>query len=184
MNMGASTIYTNHQVEISCINIKQKKVDAMGERPVAKYIQTSWTNWKKKKISPPQNTTLIFWSFHCGMAQTMWFSNRNFRFSLVNGKYPWTLTLYCFLCFSLWTELSTRYEFTQESSSSAKQELDQLKEEIKVMSAQLMRQHNASLDSQVSVQWLYGHLPRLLSALFYNEEYYIWSLLVLVYGSN
>ncbi|KAJ7379582.1 protein of unknown function (DUF4686) [Desmophyllum pertusum] len=45
-------------------------------------------------------------------------------------------------------ELSTRYEFTQESSSSAKQEVDQLKEEVKVMSAQLLRQHNASLDSQ------------------------------------
>ena len=46
-------------------------------------------------------------------------------------------------------ELSTRYEFTQESSSSAKQEVDQLREEVKVMSAQLLRQHNASLDSQV-----------------------------------
>lgn len=45
-------------------------------------------------------------------------------------------------------ELSTRYEFTQESSSSAKQEVDQLREEVKVMSAQLLRQHNASLDSQ------------------------------------
>ena len=30
--------------------------------------------------------------------------------------------------------------------------MDQLKEEVKVMSAQLMRQHNASVDSQVSVQ--------------------------------
>ena len=30
--------------------------------------------------------------------------------------------------------------------------MDQLREEVKVMSAQLMRQHNASLDSQVSVQ--------------------------------
>ena len=29
--------------------------------------------------------------------------------------------------------------------------MDQLREEVKVMSAQLMRQHNASLDSQVSV---------------------------------
>lgn len=46
-------------------------------------------------------------------------------------------------------ELSTRYEFTQESSSSAKQEVDQLKEEVKVLSSQLLRQHNASLDSQV-----------------------------------
>lgn len=51
--------------------------------------------------------------------------------------------------FVLCSELSTRYEFTQESSSSAKQEVDQLKEEVKVMSAQLLRQHNASLDSQV-----------------------------------
>ena len=33
------------------------------------------------------------------MAQTIWFSNWNFRFSHVTGKYPWTLTLYCFLCF-------------------------------------------------------------------------------------
>lgn len=46
-------------------------------------------------------------------------------------------------------ELSTRFEFTQESSSSAKQEVDQLREEVKVLSAQLVRQHNASLDSQV-----------------------------------
>lgn len=45
-------------------------------------------------------------------------------------------------------ELSTRFEFTQESSSSAKQEVDQLREEVKVLSAQLVRQHNASLDSQ------------------------------------
>ena len=55
-----------------------------------------------------------------------------------------------FLCaFFFCLELSTRYEFTQESSSSAKQEVDQLKEELKVLSAQLLRQHNASLDSQV-----------------------------------
>lgn len=51
-------------------------------------------------------------------------------------------------------ELSTRYEFTQESSSSAKQEVDQLKEEVKVMSAQLLRQHNASLDSQAKYERL------------------------------
>ena len=74
-------------------------LDVVGERPVTKYIQTSWTNQKEKKISPPQNATLIFWSFHCGTAQTIWFSNRNVRFSHVNGKYPWTLTLYYFLCF-------------------------------------------------------------------------------------
>lgn len=49
-------------------------------------------------------------------------------------------------------ELSTRFEFTQESSSSAKQEVDQLREEVKVLSAQLVRQHNASLDSQVWLQ--------------------------------
>ena len=30
--------------------------------------------------------------------------------------------------------------------------MDQLKEEVKVMSAQLMRQHNASLDSQVRMR--------------------------------
>ena len=56
------------------------------------------------------------------------------------------MLIFCFVCC---TELSTRYEFTQESNSSAKQEADQLKEEVKVMSAQLLRQHNASLDSQV-----------------------------------
>ena len=70
-------------------------------------------------------------------------------------------------------ELSTRFEFTQESSSSAKQEVDQLREEVKVLSAQLVRQHNASLDSQVwlqtdlvfffyfwKIEWLLGRLSR------------------------
>jgi len=35
----------------------------------------------------PQITAHIFWSFPNGMARTIWFSNWNFRFSHVNGKY-------------------------------------------------------------------------------------------------
>ena len=60
------------------------------------------------------------------------------------------------LYFFLFEELSTRYEFTQESSSSAKQEVDQLREEVKVLSAQLLRQHNVSLESQVTFE---HHIP-------------------------
>ena len=72
--------------------------------------------------------------------------NSSHKNSRVLLKYVYIYIL-CVFFFCL--ELSTRYEFTQESSSSAKQEVDQLKEELKVLSAQLLRQHNASLDSQV-----------------------------------
>ena len=44
MNMGASTIYTNHQVEISCINMKQKK-------------WTRWANDPLQSISKPAEQT-------------------------------------------------------------------------------------------------------------------------------
>ena len=46
-------------------------------------------------------------------------------------------------------ELNTKYHYTEETSSSAKLEANQLREEVKSMSAQLLRQHNASLESQV-----------------------------------
>ena len=47
------------------------------------------------------------------------------------------------------SELSTKFQYTQENNSSAKQEAVQLREEVKALSAQLLRQHNASLESQV-----------------------------------
>ena len=43
-----------------------------------------------RKITSSLNTAHFFWSFPNGMAWTIWFSNRNFRFSQVNGKYPST----------------------------------------------------------------------------------------------
>ena len=46
---------------------------------------------RAEKIVSLQVTAHIFWRFQNGMARTIWFSNRNFRFFHVNGKYAWTL---------------------------------------------------------------------------------------------
>lgn len=46
---------------------------------------------KSRRIASHQITAHILWSFPNGMARTIWFSYRNFRFSHVNCKYPKSL---------------------------------------------------------------------------------------------
>ncbi|XP_032239746.2 myosin-11 [Nematostella vectensis] len=46
------------------------------------------------------------------------------------------------------TELTTKFQYSSQSSSSAKQEADALKDEVKALTQQLLRQHDASLDSR------------------------------------
>lgn len=47
------------------------------------------------------------------------------------------------------SELSTKVHYTSESSSSAKQEVDNLRDEVKALTSQLLRQHDATMDSRV-----------------------------------
>lgn len=72
------------QVEISCINIKLKKIDLVGERTATEYIQISYNNnnsnnslfsswWyyrqkKNRNIALPPITADIFWSFPTGIS--------------------------------------------------------------------------------------------------------------------
>ena len=60
----------------------------MEEKPATKFIQTTWTDYKSRKIASPQ---LIHSPYFLklpknGMAPTIRFSIRNFRFTRVNGK--------------------------------------------------------------------------------------------------
>lgn len=75
-NEGLFTIYTNHPVQISCINNKiqpcQKRI-----RYKVYPIQISRTYWKCIELASPHATVRLFWSFQNGMASTIWFSNRN-----------------------------------------------------------------------------------------------------------
>ena len=48
-----------------------------------------------KKITSPQITAHIFWTFPTKMMWTTWFSNQNFQFFHVNGKYPWFRSFPC-----------------------------------------------------------------------------------------
>ena len=57
----------------------------MGKRPTTK-------SKKSRKTASPQIKVHIFPK---GMAQTIWFSNWNFRFFHVNGKYPRCVYNYC-----------------------------------------------------------------------------------------
>ena len=64
------------RVEISCINIKLKKTDLVGERTATKYIQISYNNnnmvilqtKKNRNIASPPITADIFWSFPTGIS--------------------------------------------------------------------------------------------------------------------
>ena len=81
------------RVEILCTKIKTIKSDVVRENDRLQSTCNSAEQPKKsRKIAPPQITAHIFWSFLTGMARTIWFSHRNFRFSYVNNKYLWYRT--------------------------------------------------------------------------------------------
>ena len=80
------TIYSNHQDGNSVHRHKTIKFDVVGKRPAIKYIQISYTLDYKNCIT--LNHSPYFLKYQNGMARTIWFPNRNFWFSQVNGKYP------------------------------------------------------------------------------------------------
>ena len=82
-------IYTHHPGGILVHKHNTIKLDVVGEQPTTKYYPNQ-LKWLKscRTIAPPQITVHLFRSFSNGMARTIWFSNRNFRFFHVNGKYP------------------------------------------------------------------------------------------------
>ena len=80
------TIYSNHQDGNSVHRHKTIKFDVVGKRPATKYIQISYTLGYKNCIT--LNHSPYFLQYQNGMARTIWFPNRHFWFSQVNGKYP------------------------------------------------------------------------------------------------
>ena len=80
------TIYSNHQDGNSVHRHKTIKFDVVGKRTATKYIQISYTLDYKNCIT--LNHSPYFLKYQNGMARTIWFPNRNFWFSQVNGKYP------------------------------------------------------------------------------------------------
>ena len=76
------------RLEISGINIKQLNARLREREPLENISTSARENSKSRKIASPHITAHIFWSFPNGMVRTIWFSNWNFRFSRVNGKYP------------------------------------------------------------------------------------------------
>ena len=80
------TIYSNHQDGNSVHRHKTIKFDVVGKRTATKYIQISYTLNYKNCIT--LNHSPYFLKYQNGMTRTIWFPNRNFWFSQVNGKYP------------------------------------------------------------------------------------------------
>ena len=80
------TIYSNHQDGNSVHRHKTIKFDVVGKRTATKHIQISYTLDYKNCIT--LNHSPYFLKYQNGMARTIWFPNRNFWFSQVNGKYP------------------------------------------------------------------------------------------------
>ena len=74
-------------VEILCINIKLKNFTCWENYPLQRISKSAEKTKKSTKIDSPQitaHTNLL--SFLYGIARTIWFSNRNFRISHINGK--------------------------------------------------------------------------------------------------
>ena len=61
---------------------------------------------KCREITSPQIAAYFFWSFPFGMARTIWFPIRNFRFFRINGKYSWFVC-----CFSAFCVVRLSYSF-------------------------------------------------------------------------
>ena len=59
-----------------------------------------------REITSPQVAAYFFWSFPFGMARTIWFPIRNFRFFRINGKYLWFVC-----CFSAFCVVRSSYTF-------------------------------------------------------------------------
>ena len=79
------TIYADHP--FGNLVYKTIKYDVMEEKPATKFIQTTWTDYKIRKIASPRSIhSHNFWSFPNGLSRTIWFSIRNFRFTHVNRE--------------------------------------------------------------------------------------------------
>ena len=73
------------RLEISGINIKQLNARLRERESLWNISTPARETSKSRKIASSDITAHIFWSFPNGMAQTIWFSKWNFRFSRVNG---------------------------------------------------------------------------------------------------
>ena len=80
-----STIHTNYPGD-NFVREQLNYIIWRGGRTTRYKLYTNQKQSRKNKSS--QNTVHIFWSFPNRMARTIWFSNRNNRFSQVNGKEP------------------------------------------------------------------------------------------------
>ena len=84
-------IYTNHPGGNQGHKHKNINLTWWENNPLQTISNSAEQTEKSEKIASPQITAHIFWSFPNGIARTIWFSNWHFRFSNVDGKFPWKL---------------------------------------------------------------------------------------------
>ena len=85
------TIYTNHRGGNPVHRLKSLSVNKICSRwenkPLQSISKSAEQPEKNRKIVSPQITAHIIWSYLKENARTIWFSNRYFRLSCVNGKH-------------------------------------------------------------------------------------------------
>ena len=74
--------------------------------PLQSICKSAQQTKKCREITSPQIAAYFFWSFPFGMARTIWFPIRYFRFFRVNGKYSWFVC-----CFSVFCVVRSSYTF-------------------------------------------------------------------------
>ena len=87
---GVLTIYTNHPGGNLVHKLKAVKFDVVRDNPPQLFKSAQKKTELGRKIAAAKITAHVVWSFPNGMARTISFSNRNFRFSLGNSKTKYT----------------------------------------------------------------------------------------------
>ena len=75
------TIYINHRVWNLVHKHKTINLTRWEKDPLQSTSKSAEQTKKNKTMIVSKITVLVFWSFSKGMGRTIWFSNRNFRFS-------------------------------------------------------------------------------------------------------
>ena len=75
------TIYINHRVRNLVHKHKTINLTRWEKDPLQSTSKSAEQTKKNKTMIVSKITVLVFWSFSKGMGRTIWFSNRNFRFS-------------------------------------------------------------------------------------------------------
>ena len=82
--LGVLTIYTNHPGRNLVHKHKTIKLMLWENDPLQSIYKSAQQTEMCREITSPQIAAYFFWSFPFGMARTIWFPIRNFRFFRIN----------------------------------------------------------------------------------------------------